>query len=278
MRKCTVLMLITCLVASSLIAHDVTSTNVQAASKPSVPQFSLKLIDNSYDVPPSSTTDSYTGVTTTQPGYRVDNRSIEVTIKNQAFKPYTNADDYECKLYYDVHVKGHFGDDAEWQSFFYSYGIGAYGGDYRYRGFAQSDSSYTTVVSIINYPVGSLLDFRVEAFIGYWVPPTQGDHLMGMHSLKIVRDESSGYSNIQVITLTSGSSSLMPSQTATWSPVTSDGETQPPDIIFTNPLFTFGVGALFAGVVIAVVLVILRRYIKTPTYANDPLHTTSDEV
>lgn len=41
-----------------------------AQSKPSVPEFTVKLVDNSYDVPPTQTTDPYTG-TKTIPGYHV---------------------------------------------------------------------------------------------------------------------------------------------------------------------------------------------------------------
>jgi hypothetical protein len=282
-------MLITCLVVSSLFILTVTFTAVHAASKPSVPQFSLTLIDNSYDVPPYSTTDSYTGVTITKSGYRVDNRSIEVTIKNQSFKSYTNADGYECNLYYNVQVKGHYGNDTEWYSFFYSCGLGAYGGDYRYGGFAQSDSSYTTVSSIITYPVGSLLDFRVEAFTGYWVPPTQVDHLMGMHSLKIVRDESSDYSSVQTVTLTSVSLSLSPSQTTIFPHVTSDGNSQPQSIdqtrssdfiyihptdsIFANSFFMLGVGVALGVIIVTVVMLIFRRQQKTSTYASNSSQT-----
>jgi hypothetical protein len=209
-------------------------------------------------------------------GYRVDNRSIEVTIKNQPFKSYTNSDGYECELYYNVQVKGHYGSDAEWRTFFYSSGLGFYGGDYRYDGFVQSDSGYTVVSSIIDYPVGSMLDFKVEAFTGYWVESTIGDHVVGMHSDKLVRDVSSAYSSIQTVTLTSGSLSLSPSQTTTLLPsVTFEdnqtqppGQIQPPTAIYTHPIFLFGAGALFASVVIAVMLLLLRRHLKTPIYTQ----------
>lgn len=54
--------------------------------KPVVTEFSLQYVDNSYDVPTSYkyTKDLYTGetITTTIPGYRVDNKSIVATIKN----------------------------------------------------------------------------------------------------------------------------------------------------------------------------------------------------
>lgn len=119
MRKGIALVLVTCLMASSLLVFHITSTTVQATSKPSVPQFSAKFIDNSYDVPPSNTTvtDPYTGkeTTTTTPGYRAEKYDLEITIKNQPFTSYTNADGYEYNLYYDVQVKGRF--EENWKVF-----------------------------------------------------------------------------------------------------------------------------------------------------------------
>jgi len=235
---------------------------VQATSKPSVPQFTVELFDYSYDVPTSTSTDSYTGVTTTDPSYRVDNRSIAVTIKNQPFISYTNKEGYECKLYYNVQVKGHFGDDTEWQAFFYSSGQGFYGGDYRYAGFAQSNSGYTTVSSIIQYPAGSLLDFRVEAFTGYWVAPTMGDHVIGMHSEKLVRDMSSSYSRAQTVTLTSDSLSLSPSPNPTYTSEQAPQTDQPTQTELTVAGFSLVEFGLVAACGVIVVLSIALIYTR----------------
>jgi hypothetical protein len=57
MRKCIVLMLVTCLVVSGLIVHAVTPVTAQAGYKPSVPQFTVKLVDNSYDASPYTVID-----------------------------------------------------------------------------------------------------------------------------------------------------------------------------------------------------------------------------
>jgi hypothetical protein len=71
-----------------LVASSITfvSTVSGQSLKPVVTEFSLQYVDNSYDVPPSYkfTKDLYTGetITTTIPGYRVDNKSIVATIKN----------------------------------------------------------------------------------------------------------------------------------------------------------------------------------------------------
>jgi hypothetical protein len=59
MSKIVALMLSALLVLYSLAI--VCSANAQSTSKPSVPEFTLKLVDNSYDEPPiPSTTPTYT--------------------------------------------------------------------------------------------------------------------------------------------------------------------------------------------------------------------------
>jgi len=177
----------------NIMVLTVTSASVQAVSKPSVPQFNVKFIDNSY------------------PGYLGNIMRIDVTIKNQHFTPYTDDLGREYVLYYRVEVKGHFEGNI-WNSFV----------SQRYNNFIDkvsfvipSDSEYTVVSSETLHDANAQLDFRVGAFIGYWVEPSMGDHLGGFHDLRLVEAESSGWSDIQTITITFGGSSLSPSQTAT---------------------------------------------------------------
>jgi len=58
---------------------------------PAVPEFTVELVDSSYDVPTTYSTDPYTGKQVTHEGYHVAKRTIEVRIKNQPFKPYTDV-------------------------------------------------------------------------------------------------------------------------------------------------------------------------------------------
>ena len=51
-------------------------------AKPSVPEFTVKLVAHPYDVPTTYSTDPYTGETITHAGYHMENKSIEVSIKN----------------------------------------------------------------------------------------------------------------------------------------------------------------------------------------------------
>ena len=73
-------------------------------TKPSVPEFTLKFIDNSYTVPTTTTTttDPYTGkqAVTTQTGYYIQNASLQISIKNQTID--------SSDLYFDVRMRGNF--------------------------------------------------------------------------------------------------------------------------------------------------------------------------
>jgi len=92
MRKVFSVLLFVFLVGVLVFAGMICIGEVQAVSKPSVPQFTVKFVDNSYDVPPSTTTtvNPYTGEknTITTPGYHVTNRTIEVKVPNQSFTQY----------------------------------------------------------------------------------------------------------------------------------------------------------------------------------------------
>jgi hypothetical protein len=106
----------------------------------------------------------------TEAGYHVQNKSIEMTIKNQPFTPYTDADGHTVLLYYNVSPKGHFGD---------YWGYHYYGNYY----LSTSDSEYTVIEFGLNgnngstpyrgdiwlwdVSAGGQVDFRVQAFLGY---------------------------------------------------------------------------------------------------------------
>jgi len=266
MRKCTVLLLITCLVASSLLVLTVTPVTAQAGYKPSAPQFTVKLIDNSYNEPPAYTTDPYTGETKlVWIGGYVSNKTIEVTIKNQPFTAYTNASGHKIDLYYIIQMKGHYAEGwGSWSSPFHK----------------QFDTDDIVVhMSANNYEDGSQLEFRVKAVVAY--DASYYDILgLGLRSQYWLDEHAtSDYSSIK--TLRIGSTS--PSQTTTLPPVTSEGngqpqypdQTQPPNSsIFTNPFVTLVIGILLGGGVIAVVMLFLRR-IKTQAYTNNSSYQTS---
>lgn len=244
---------------------------VQAATKPTAPQFNVRVIGNYYYVPPSTTTtvDQYTGKENiiTNPGYYKDERRIEVSIKNQQFTPYTDKNGNEHKLYYQVQFKGHFGD--EWKTF--------------YPFTFQSGSNRTTLTAPSNdYPplfADSQIDFRVEAIIGQPGFNRYVYYEGGSQPMFYTDVISSGWSEVLTFTIPEPgvTSTLSPMQTTTSPsssvttgnrPSQSFDQAQSPDSMFTCPIFLIVVSALFTGVVVAVVLAIFRRQIKTKTYSR----------
>ena len=75
--------------------------------KPSVPEFTVELVDKSYDVPTSYSTDPYTGENVTHLGYHVEQWSIEIAIENQPFEPYF-SEGFMVNFYYNIRTKGHY--------------------------------------------------------------------------------------------------------------------------------------------------------------------------
>lgn len=82
---------------------------VAAQISPSIPEFSLKIQDYSYDVQPTYTSDPYTGKTVMQnEGYRVDRRFVAVVIQNPDSPSfYAVVNSSVVKLYYHIRIKGH---------------------------------------------------------------------------------------------------------------------------------------------------------------------------
>jgi hypothetical protein len=200
MSKTAILLLITVLTVSSLLMLKVAPASA-VIPKPSVPEFTLKLVAHPYDVPPTYEIDPYTGKNVmTQAGYHVENKSIEIVIKNQPFVNSFNGVNY--RLFYNVRVKGHFSE--EWDSL------------YRCRSFSRSSeyipnmlaaergSEYTIASYQADYPSGSQLDFQVEASTMYEGQVKVYSNLYdftGHYEPGYVLGETSGWSNTQTITI-----------------------------------------------------------------------------
>jgi len=111
--------IITIAIILSLAAFSINSLQLVSALNtiPSVPEFTVRYVDRSYDTVPTYEVDQYTGKTViAKPSEHVDNRTVEITIKNQAFTPFTDDSGNEINLFYDVRYKGSFG--QEWTSMF----------------------------------------------------------------------------------------------------------------------------------------------------------------
>jgi hypothetical protein len=186
---------------------------------PSVPKFAVNLVDRSYDVPATTTIDPYTGQTVNHPAHRVENYTVDVTIKNQ---PYTSTKVQEGTSYwtssfvYDIRVKGHFAQD--WIPMYYAgEGPRMSNSDYTVVTYVlvssptQPEQGYTmesydktlATNSITGLPPGAQIDFQVNALSGYWTRTT------AFNSQHFVSEES-GWSNTQTIEIPASSASPTP--------------------------------------------------------------------
>jgi hypothetical protein len=220
------------LIAGLILASALHLGTVHASTpKPSVPDFTVKLVNNWYDVPTTYSTDPYTGETVTHLGYRVDNITVELSIKNQPFDYSANGLTYH--LYYNIRTKPHFVEDwtelypladgpnspYDWdnESWSYSTYVSAP---------PESNSDFTILSLPAGYPSTAQVDFQVEAIVGHasqvWViqhplAPEYG----GYYEPAIAYDTTSGWSNTQTLTIGEG-------QTPTPSPATTPTPTPTP--------------------------------------------------
>jgi hypothetical protein len=106
-NKSLTLLLVIALTGSSLIFIQSASAQTNT---PAVAEFTLQYVDHSYDVPPQPTSskDPYTGEVTTStiPGYRVENKTIDVAILNPS-----------GATYYNFRWKGHHEDQWHYSPF-----------------------------------------------------------------------------------------------------------------------------------------------------------------
>lgn len=157
LRRNFVLFIILTIIISSLSLVFVKPANAQSIPVPSVPKFTLRLADHSYEVPSTtiSTFNPYNNqtATTTIPGYHMTNITIDLDIVNQPYPAIINGN--ASFVYYDVRIKGHFG--QEWTELFPYYSNSP----------IQSNSQDTIISLPANYQVGDQIDVQVQAAIGY---------------------------------------------------------------------------------------------------------------
>lgn len=262
--KKVTLILILLLVASSLTCVFTVSGQ---SLKPVVTEFSLQYVDNSYDVPASYkyTKDLYTGetITTTIPGYRVDNKSIVATIKNPSgvdaynfrWKPHN-----ESQWYYqpfDTEV-----DQTPPLSASGAGGPPAYASDYEY-----------TVISVIslNHLSMTSVDVQVQALYGEY----RAEHntpiqiFDGDYYDYYFNGQASYWSNTQTITIGDDSAAQNTTAPPTSTPTVSSIPTQMPVANSTGNLFgtdllqiVVVVLAVVVAFLVAVIILVFRNYRK----------------
>lgn len=248
--------------------------------KPSVPQFTVKFVDSSYDVPTSYSIDPYTGANVTQPSHHVENRSIELTINNQPFTPVwvqEGTSNWTAHFYYNVRVKGHY---AENWTTLYIIGEGPTpsNSDYTVISYqltlspTQPDQGYTlenrntNSNSLTGLPPNSQIDFQVEAMIGAAHRGYNPDATDQLQMFPWVFDgEESGWSNTQTVTISDGTSTATPSTSPSSTTHDTISTTDQPDlqtsILFGLDWVQVTTVALLGviAVLLAVVVVYLRK-------------------
>ena len=156
-RTLALTLTLTIFLAASIISA---ACSAQTAPKPNIPEFTVQYADHSYDMPPTaySTTDPYTNKTstTTYPSYRVENFTIDLTIKNQPYPPTIEGN--TSYLLYDVRTKGHYAPSWEksWRELNSAAEIPH-----------QTSGEYTVISLPNNYKPSDEVDFQIRAFLAY---------------------------------------------------------------------------------------------------------------
>lgn len=177
--------------------------------KPSVPQFTVKLIDSSYDIPATASINPYNGQTITHPGQHIEARTIEIRIKSEAIAPFEvhlGTSNWTASLGFGVRWKGHF--ETEWHnldSASDSY-LDSESGNYVTVYAPQGEYSPTEGLKMVEgmygtFPPDAQLHFQVQAMIGFLhrvVSPSIGGGWT-------FTGQTSEWSNIQTLNLADGS-------------------------------------------------------------------------
>ncbi len=159
---------LTLIIAMSCLTLIVKPANTQTIPKPSVPEFSVRYADNSYYASsPTTITDQYGNSRVVQ-GY-VENKTVEFSIKNQAFTPYTipynSSDPYntgqKVNLMFNIRMKSHL--ESNWTYI-----------THLSDGYLNQSDTNSTIASYqlsnlfpSSIPYGTEVDFQVQALIGY---------------------------------------------------------------------------------------------------------------
>jgi len=198
--------LILTMVVSSLSMTTIQPVSAQSIPTPSVPEFTVKYVNDSYYVPPQYAVDQYSGKTVqTGGGFALDNETIVITITPQPFTSYRDKDGNAINLLYNVEYKGNFG--QTWMEDGVSHGdIVVFGlGDDGY-----DENVGLPFVALGDLSAGDQVDFRVQAQIGYYNYTYSGvgsPDIASSYYIVFI-GKTSDWSNIQTITIPGDSASI----------------------------------------------------------------------
>jgi len=234
-NKSFALILILIMAISSFVVAK--TAFAQSIPKPSVPEFTIQVIVRSYDEPTSYYTNPYTGKIITYQGYHIENKTIEIKIKNQQFNNYDSSSGKTLNLYYNISAKGHFGDD--WMYYPENQAYAAFGSTYTTLTFLTRGSSNGGF--LIPAPWGGYIDVKVQALIGYYYTEFVPDNFLGSYVTKFAGQKSE-WSNIQTIHIPETSTSTSPTSNPTPTPTVPEFPTL---VIVPLLLSVFSVALLF---------------------------------
>ncbi len=205
----TLALFLTLIIATScLTLLMVNSANAQTIPKPSVPEFTIKVVHHSVDQPAIYSIDPYTGENKTVVEAKHDVwTSVVVTIMNQHFIPYADAEGNTINLYYNVRSKGSFSENwVELENINYGFPTPS-------QIPSPPSEDYLELDYTANYSSNAQLDFQVQAMIGFIHDIENPYGGMDNRYYPVFTGESSGWSNTQTITI--GQSSTLPSPSPT---------------------------------------------------------------
>jgi hypothetical protein len=189
--KSFALILIIIMAISFLIIVKIASA--QSIPKPSLPEFTIVPVGPSFDIPPSYSFNSSTGLFDYNDGYHIQYSTVKIIIKNQPFSNQSVDDN----LYHNARIKPHNYPDSYWLELF-SAGADGYP--------IQTLSNYTTIPIAVEgaqtlgtiIPTGATTDIQVEAMIGH----IGRNNTMNPYPYPYVFfGETSGWSTTQTVTL-----------------------------------------------------------------------------
>lgn len=222
MRKLLTSILAFLLTASILLMAE--SAVAESIPKPSIPEFTLKYANHPYYKEASNETDLYIGQITINPGKWVDNKTIDVSIKNQQF----NNPKYH--LFYNVRFKLHLRQnwDEHAPTLWYWNAKGDNLAQYITNAPAQSETEFTQLSFWAqSYPDNSTIDCQIQVLVGYdstrFVPNIGFAPQLGGHTEPAIAFFSStNWSPTQTITINKDTLQVTPTANST-QPVTQAG-------------------------------------------------------
>ncbi len=245
MGKVFSILLITILAVSSLMIVE--SAFAQTTPKPSVPEFTLRLVGPPYLLNTTYSLDPNTGQIVANIGYTNPYSALEINVKNQ---PY---DSTYGNLYYNVRIKNHNATDNWVETYRANYFFPTQSNGSDYTNVGGSIEDYYFAGSL----VGRQIDIQVEAMLGgiFRKSPafSSGDEFRG---------ETSGWSSTQTIDIPANvpiTSNSSPSPSSTLPNIS---PTSPPDSVSADLAVNLAVVAIAILVISVVSLLLYVRHLR----------------